>query len=69
MPTTTTLRETAKIYLFPAGGRAAVLAGRASLKPIDEFAAAVATRHVVCGSWYHEEAIRETDDTDAVEKR
>lgn len=61
MATTTTARETAKIYQFPAGGRSAVLAGRAPQKPIDEFAAAAATRIVAGGSWYHEEAIRETD--------
>lgn len=61
MATTTTVRETAKIYQFPAGGRAAVLAGGAAVKPIDAFAAAAATRVVAGGSWYHEEAIRETD--------
>lgn len=61
MATTTTVRETAKIYQFPAGGRAAVLAGGAAVKPIDAFAEATATRVVAGGSWYHEDAIRETD--------
>jgi hypothetical protein len=54
-------RETAKIYQFPPGGRAALRTGRPLPKPIDEMQAAVANRAVVGGSWYHEEAIRETD--------
>ncbi len=53
--------ETAKIYQFPAGGRAALRTGRPLVKPIDDMQAAAATRAVVGGSWYHEEAIRETD--------
>jgi hypothetical protein len=53
--------ETAKIYQFPAGGRAALRAGRPLVKPLDEMQAAAATRAVVGGSWYHEEAIRETE--------
>jgi hypothetical protein len=55
-------QESARIYQFPAGGRAA-LGG----KRYDEFKPAVAqaSSHVneaVCsGSWYHEEAIREAE--------
>lgn len=54
-------RETAQIYQFPAGGRAALRAGRPLVKPLDEVQAAAATRAVVGGSWYHEEAIRESE--------
>jgi hypothetical protein len=54
--------ETAKIYQFPAGGRAALRTGRPVVKQqIDEMQVAAATRAVIGGSWYHEEAIRETD--------
>lgn len=54
-------RETAKIYQFPAGGRAAMRAGRPIVNQIDEIQAAAATRVAIGGSWYHEEAIRETE--------
>jgi hypothetical protein len=60
MMTSNSYRESAKIYQFPAGGRAAMRSGRPLVKPIDELAVD-ATRAVVGGSWYHEEAIRETD--------
>ncbi|MCC7250526.1 DUF2735 domain-containing protein [Hyphomicrobium sp.] len=59
--TTITNRETAKIYQFPPGGRAGVRIGRMVVKPLDEMQAAAATRAVIGGSWYHEEAIREAD--------
>ena len=51
-------RETARIYQFPAGGRAA-LGGRSTseAKPVSE---KPRVNEAVCsGSWYHEEAIRE----------
>lgn len=54
-------RETAKIYQFPAGGRAAIRSGRPLVKPIDELQAAAASKAVVGGSWYHEEAIRDAE--------
>lgn len=64
MMTSISNRETAKIYRFPAGGRAAMRTGRTVVMPIDELqAAAAAPRAVVGGSWYHEEAIRETEPT------
>lgn len=50
----------AKIYQFPAGGRAA-LGGRryGETKPIDPYTPRV--NEALCsGSWYHEEAIRES---------
>lgn len=55
-------QESARIYQFPAGGRAA-LGG----KRYDEFKPAVAqasshvNEAVYSGSWYHEEAIREAE--------
>jgi hypothetical protein len=53
-------QESARIYQFPAGGRAA-LGGRSygkSKPAIDQ----ARVNEVVCsGSWYHEEAIREAD--------
>jgi len=50
----------AKIYQFPAGGRAA-LGGRryGEGKPADQYTPRV--NEALCsGSWYHEEAIRES---------
>jgi Protein of unknown function (DUF2735) len=57
----TTLNQgSAKIYQFPAGGRAA-LGGRryGETTAIDQYTPR--TNEVLCsGSWYHEEAIRES---------
>ena len=50
--TTNSPRETATIYQFPAGGRAGI-ARRAAFDAPD--APAISD----CGSWYHDEAIRE----------
>jgi hypothetical protein len=50
----------AKIYQFPLGGRAA-LGGRrfGETKPVDQYAPRL--NEALCsGSWYHEEAIRES---------
>lgn len=54
-------QESARIYQFPAGGRAA-LGG----KRYDEFKPATVqasprVHEAACGSWYHEEAIREEE--------
>jgi len=54
-------QESAKIYEFPAGGRAA-LGGRPygeTISPVDHDALPV-NEVVYSGSWYHEEAIRES---------
>jgi len=50
----------AKIYQFPAGGRAA-LGGRSysETKSIDQYTPRV-SEALCSGSWYHEEAIRES---------
>ena len=50
----------ARIYQFPAGGRAA-LGGRSygETKAIDQSTPRVHEAAISSGSWYHEEAIRE----------
>ena len=58
---TTSLNEgSAKIYQFPAGGRAA-LGGRryGEAKPATEFAASPVNKADCSGSWYHQAAIDE----------
>jgi hypothetical protein len=53
-------QESAKIYLFPAGGRAALNARRhdEAMAAIDRNTPRV--NETICsGSWYHEEAIQE----------
>lgn len=51
-------RGSARIYQFPAGGRAAF--GRRSSSEARSVAETPRTNEVMCsGSWYHEEAIRE----------
>lgn len=60
--TTTHHRETAKIYQFPAGGRAAVKAGRNAVQIAE---APARLSKVVCGGgWYHEAAIQEANPAD-----
>jgi Protein of unknown function (DUF2735) len=51
----------AKIYQFPAGGRAA-LGGRryGETKPATEFAEPTVNLADCCGSWYHAAAIEES---------
>ena len=53
-------QATAKIYQFPAGGRAA-LGGRryGETKAATEFAAPAANLADCSGSWYHAEAIQD----------
>jgi hypothetical protein len=52
-------RETAKIYQFPTGGRAA--ADRRAAARTDERAAARAPVTVAGGAWYHDAAIQDAD--------
>jgi Protein of unknown function (DUF2735) len=55
-------RESAKIYEFPVGGRAALGGSRAGLKPaadIADLTAARTSEAAIGESWYHEAAIRE----------
>ncbi|MCS0495842.1 DUF2735 domain-containing protein [Ancylobacter mangrovi] len=50
-------RESAKIFAFPAGGRAGLAARRIESRPTAE----IAPRADIAwgGSWYHEEAVRD----------
>jgi Protein of unknown function (DUF2735) len=53
-------QESAKIYQFPTGGRAA-LGGRSYAEAKSALENAPRVNEIVCsGSWYHEEAIRES---------
>ncbi|QFR34752.1 DUF2735 domain-containing protein [Ancylobacter sp. TS-1] len=49
-------REGAQIVPFPAGGRAGLAARRAELLSSETLKVAP---HIIIGSWYHEEAIKE----------
>lgn len=53
----TTPIESAKIYQFPAGGRAGLKKPLSSTSKLDEMERAVAGRIAVGGSWYHDEAV------------
>jgi Protein of unknown function (DUF2735) len=62
MLTTSVNEGSAKIYQFPAGGRAA-LGGRRygeTMTAVSEFAAPTANLADCSGSWYHAAAIQET---------
>lgn len=65
---TQTHRPTAKIYAFPAGGRAPPKGYRATTMPSPRTAslraAAEPAPHIVYGSsWYHQEAVEEAEDS------
>ena len=54
-------RGSAKIYQFPAGGRAGVGSRADAARLVAEFAASRVAR-VACGSaWYHEEAVQSAE--------
>jgi hypothetical protein len=54
-------RGSAKIYHFPAGGRAGLDRRRDEARPVEEFAVSRVAR-VACGSaWYHEEAVQSAE--------
>lgn len=55
---TNSIRQSAKIYQFPAGGRANSGSSRVSAKPV---AAIPAARIVHGSSWYHDEAIQDAE--------
>jgi hypothetical protein len=61
MINTSVNEESAKIYQFPAGGRAA-LAGRryGETKAVTDFAAPAVNLADCSGSWYHAAAIQES---------
>lgn len=51
----------AKIYQFPAGGRAGLGGRRHGGKPADDFAAPRLATVTSGSAWYHEEALREAE--------
>lgn len=51
--------ETAKIYKFPSGGRAALNNRTAHVVPMNELELAAASRIAIGGSWYHDAAVQE----------
>jgi Protein of unknown function (DUF2735) len=59
---TTTYRGTAKIYEFPRGGRAAFRAVRDAGPALADLGPSIVYDAAFSGSWYHEDAIRETQD-------
>ena len=50
-------RESAKIYQFPTGGRAALGSRRDEAKLVENFAASRTAKVAPGGAWYHEEAV------------
>lgn len=58
----TNIQATAKIYQFPVGGRRSVETKRnGNLKAVTEMNAQRVFDSVVGGSWYHEEAIKDSE--------
>jgi len=56
--------ESARIYQFPAGGRAALGGGHyGSAKPAEDKAATLVNAEACSGSWYHAAAIEEAKPT------
>ncbi|HPG88475.1 MAG TPA: DUF2735 domain-containing protein [Hyphomicrobium sp.] len=53
--------ETAKIYQFPVGGRAALTTRAGLASQASELEIAAAPRVAVGGSWYHDAAVQEAD--------
>ena len=58
----------AKIYQFPEGGRAAMNGHRANSNVAATFAPQVISE-ATYGSWYHDEAIRESQQVDTVQAK
>ena len=54
-------RGSAKIYQFPAGGRAGFVGRGDAARPVEEFAASRVARVASGSAWYHEEAVRSTE--------
>jgi hypothetical protein len=58
--TANSLQGSAKIYQFPAGGRASVSGRQQGAKPTEDLAARM-PRVTSGGAWYHEQAIRDAE--------
>ena len=54
-------RGSAKIYQFPAGGRAGLVSRGDAARPVEEFAASRVARVASGSAWYHEEAVRSAE--------
>jgi hypothetical protein len=61
MMTTSLNQESAKIYQFPAGGRAALGGRRYGETKTTDIASAMAGDSACSGSWYHEAAIQDAN--------
>ena len=59
--TTSSDRQSATIYQFPAGGRAALGVRRDQAMVVDNFAVPRIARVASGGAWYHEEAVQQAD--------
>lgn len=54
-------RQSATIYQFPEGGRAALGARRDMAKPVENFAASRIAKVASGSAWYHEAAIQSAE--------
>ncbi len=54
-------RQSATIYQFPKGGRAALGGRRDVAKPVENFAPARIAKVASGGAWYHEEAVQSAE--------
>jgi hypothetical protein len=59
--TTISDRQSATIYQFPAGGRAALGVRRDQVMVVDNVAVPCIARVAFGGAWYHEEAVQKAD--------
>jgi uncharacterized protein DUF2735 len=54
-------RGSAKIYQFPAGGRAGLGSRGDAARPVAEFAASRVAKVASGSAWYHEEAVQSAE--------
>jgi hypothetical protein len=59
--TASSYRESATIYQFPKGGRAALGGRRDETKAAETLAASRVARVACGGAWYHEEAVQNAE--------
>ena len=59
--TASSYRESAKIYQFPSGGRAALGGRRDEAKTVESFAGPRISRVSSGAAWYHEEAVQNAE--------
>jgi uncharacterized protein DUF2735 len=56
-------RGSAKIYQFPAGGRAGLAGRNDAARPVAEFAPSRVAKVASGSAWYHEEAVQDAERT------